>query len=302
MFAYRRTVFTLTLTLVLSLIGPLATSAAAPPAQADNVITYNVMVTGQIFDNDEEDIWVFNGQAGELVLIDMRAIDPDLDTYLTLTDATGNTLMTDDDGGEGYNSRIGPYTLPDNGEYTIIAGRYGGMGAYSLELTNLSTVPTIALNKPLVGVVNADQPSNYFLLDNTNNEELAMWRVEVQDDQLYSDPVLSVLGTGGVISSNELQDDTSYLDPVVPLIDELRSLWSRGTKPTPADPTKLSLPSLNWNYSIRRGLRRARLTLMRTCSRTISTRKQVSRFASRCTQIIAFRRRWTFAASITIST
>lgn len=215
MIANRRTLIAVSL-IIISLIAPLSQGSAAPPHQT-TTITYNTVVTGQIFDNDEEDSWVFNGQEGELILIDMRATDPNLDTYLTFMGPSGNTLMTDDDGGEGYNSRIGPFTLPASGEYTIIAARYSGIGAYTLELTNLTTVPTIAPGKPLVGVVNAERPTNYFLLDTTTSDDVIMWRVEISDDQLYSDPHLSILGPNGLISSNEMQFDTSYLDPVVPL-------------------------------------------------------------------------------------
>ena len=190
---------------------------AAPPQQgAPDRLAYGQTVRGRLSSNSPEDLWRFDGQAGDLVLIDMRASEPnDLDTYLTLRDSQGATLVTDDDGGEGLNSRIGPFELPATGSYTVAAARYSGTGDYTLQVMYLSTIPTITPGKPLVGVVNSSQPNNYFLFVADPDAAGDLLRVDVQDDLRYSDPHLSIYGPDDLIISTEYQRGAT-LDPFVP--------------------------------------------------------------------------------------
>jgi hypothetical protein len=57
------------------------------------------------------------------------------DTYLWLNDPQGKMVASDDDGGGGLNSRI-VYTPTESGDFTIIAGSFGGNGegAYSIAI------------------------------------------------------------------------------------------------------------------------------------------------------------------------
>jgi hypothetical protein len=50
-------------------------------------------------------------------------VSGDLDPYLILRDAAGNTLIEDDDSGGERNAAI-RYTLPDAGTYEIAMTRY----------------------------------------------------------------------------------------------------------------------------------------------------------------------------------
>jgi len=155
--------------LFLALSTGLSPASAAPLLQSGSRIAYNETVHGTITESSPEQQWSFTGHAGDLVLIDLHADSiSSLDTYLTLLDANGSTLMSDDDSGDSTNSRIGPYALPAEGSYTIVAGRYSGSGAYTLELKDLRTIPVLVPEKPLVGVVNAGDPSDYFLIDTGN--------------------------------------------------------------------------------------------------------------------------------------
>jgi hypothetical protein len=194
------------------IIGLSASLIAAAPAQQGMRIQYNEVVQGEITDSNSEQNWEFDGHTGDLILIDLRADGSDLDPYLTLLDPFGNPLLNDDDSGEGLNSRIGPLPLPGDGIYTIVAGRYGGLGAYSLELKNLSTIPALAPGKPLVGVVEADHTTDYFILDVGDSDTL--WRLEISDDQSYSDPYLAVYGAGGLLNTTE-SSGGGVIEPIV---------------------------------------------------------------------------------------
>lgn len=63
-----------------------------------------------------------DGQEGETIIISLTS--PDFDTYLILEDDQGNELAFNDDGGDGLNSRIGPFILPYSGSYTVVATSY----------------------------------------------------------------------------------------------------------------------------------------------------------------------------------
>ncbi len=76
----------------------------------------------------------FTGQAGDSVVI--AASSSSFDTVLTLSLAGGgNALASDDDGGSDSNSLIGPFTLPETGDYIISVRAYSdGAGEYTLSL------------------------------------------------------------------------------------------------------------------------------------------------------------------------
>lgn len=93
----------------------------APTDSAPISIDYGEVVTGTLIEPSNEQLYTFSGAAGDLITIEMSAIDPNLDTYLILRDPGGTQIATDDDGGSGFNSVLGPFTLPQGGTYTIVA-------------------------------------------------------------------------------------------------------------------------------------------------------------------------------------
>jgi hypothetical protein len=80
-----------------------------------------------------EDEWTFRGRAGQLARIDVMS--EQFDTYALLRLA-GMPLDSNDDGGEGTNSRL-VHVLPSDGEYTLIVTPYSssrGTGRYRVTL------------------------------------------------------------------------------------------------------------------------------------------------------------------------
>lgn len=231
---YRRA---LGLGLVTGLCLSVGGAAAAPPHQGSR-IQYNEVARGEVSETASEENWEFTGHSGDLILIDMRADGSDLDTYLTLVDPFGNSLLTDDDSGDGLNSRIGPYRLQSDGNYMILAGRYGGAGSYLLELKNLSTIPALSPGKPLIGVVDSAHTTNYFLLDVREGDTL--WRLEVIDDQSNTDPYLALYGSSGLITSTEF-DGGNRIDPIVPVDGEAYVAVVSWNIDSPGGPYQLEL-------------------------------------------------------------
>jgi hypothetical protein len=216
--------------LILCVVLGVATAADARPAAAQTSrIEYNETVHSNIAENANEERWEFSGHTGDLILIDMRADGSNLDSYLSLLDPFGSPLVSDDDGGEGLNARIGPYLLPSDGIYTILAGRYSGAGSYLLELKNLNTIPTITTGKPLAGVLDSSHTTDYFLLPAVAVDTL--WQLSVSDDQPNTEPYLALYGPSGLLTSTEY-DGGNSIDPVVALPDQTYvavASWNSGS-------------------------------------------------------------------------
>ncbi|MBI5961240.1 MAG: hypothetical protein HY866_21055 [Chloroflexi bacterium] len=212
MVPYRRIIWVV---LAVTALFALSPAEAAPLRQDGLRIVYNETVQGTITDSSSDQEWQFSGHTGDLLLIDLRANVSGLDTYLTLLGPDGSSLRTDDDGGDSTNSRIGPYQLASDGDYTIVAARYSGTGEYSLELKDLRTLPMITDGKPLVGALNAAHTNDYFLLSGDPDQPDAIWSLGITGDNPYALPYLSLYGPGGYISGTETAEDYEHLDPIV---------------------------------------------------------------------------------------
>jgi hypothetical protein len=72
-------------------------------------------------DPGERHSWLFEGTEGDSVTVSLVALDEDLDPFLQLFGPGGDELTSDDDGGEGWNSLIDRFELPESGTYRIVA-------------------------------------------------------------------------------------------------------------------------------------------------------------------------------------
>lgn len=106
------------------------------------VLTNGVPVTGTISDDDRFDVYVFDGSVNDVVTLQMDAAAGTLDTLLFLLGPTGLELASNDDAvpNETTNSLISSFTLPQNGQYVVLATHYGTIyggtnGTYQLTFT-----------------------------------------------------------------------------------------------------------------------------------------------------------------------
>jgi len=82
-----------------------------------------------------QDLWEFDGRAGQDVIIEMHSSE--LDAYLELHGPDGATVAEDDDSGDGTDAMI-VARLPRAGRYQIVARSYGDsrrIGFYDLSVT-----------------------------------------------------------------------------------------------------------------------------------------------------------------------
>lgn len=126
-----------------------ASSDAAPvevlaldPSKGGGTLTYGETVHGSLNNRYPEHNWTFDGRAGEHIIITMvdasgaGLIDPKIDLKV----ADGRVIASNDDVGsvrpDGMAERDArlEFDLPQDGVYTITAGRFGGRGEYILTL------------------------------------------------------------------------------------------------------------------------------------------------------------------------
>lgn len=99
-------------------------------------IAYGQGLSGVLTFAGQEDVWTFEGQAGDIVTIMMKGVG--MDSYLQLLNDNGSQLASNDDapGTGSLDSRINRIRLPEDGTYTIVASsfRSGSFGPYRLLL------------------------------------------------------------------------------------------------------------------------------------------------------------------------
>ncbi len=102
-------------------------------------------ITGSITPDNKFDVYVFEGQAEDVVTIGMEATSGTLDTVLYLLAPDGTELAQNDDAvpNETTDSLISNFTLPEDGQYIIIASHFGALfggttGVYSLTFQQVS--------------------------------------------------------------------------------------------------------------------------------------------------------------------
>ncbi|NDJ74773.1 MAG: hypothetical protein GYB65_00825, partial [Chloroflexi bacterium] len=150
--------------------------------------------------------YVFNGTADEMVTIDLQS--PDFDTYLELLDQDGNQLITNDDGGEGLNSRIAYYVLPYSGDYTILVRGYseGAVGGYTLTLQRQEPIPPV-----IDGPIAYGESASSTLINNTHTYLFSGAAGDYVTIEAYSDyylPVVELLDPAGNLLTST--DNTDY--------------------------------------------------------------------------------------------
>ena len=116
-------------------------------ASTSGRVTVGDTATGNVGSNGDRDWFAVELVAGRTYVIDLRGSPTDdgtlSDPYLGgIHDADGNLIArtTNDDGGEGYNSRV-TFTATESGTHYIAAGAAGifsGRGTYEVEVTDTS--------------------------------------------------------------------------------------------------------------------------------------------------------------------
>jgi hypothetical protein len=105
-------------------------------------LEFNQMITGEITDESYYVAYIFTGTSGDVVSIEMSSFSDSLDTYLILVNRRTRAILAendDDERSETTNAFISEFTLPETGEYIVLASRYQGIdgtssGEFSLQV------------------------------------------------------------------------------------------------------------------------------------------------------------------------
>lgn len=132
---------------------------------------------------------------GETLLIDV--VSDVIDPTLTLT-GPGGVRLFDDDGGEGFNSRL-IFTPAADGDATLLIADFaGGSGPFTLSAQPLVPEGTIAVGETLAGTLATQaQPPIYTLTGEPGT------RVLIHLDSLAFDTVLTGVNERGELSTND---------------------------------------------------------------------------------------------------
>lgn len=185
-----------------------------PVSGAETIIlTPEAPMAGAIQAPGEEHRYTFHAEAGQAVTIVMQAPPGGLlDSYLELRGPDGATLVVNDDGGGGVDSRINNFILPVSGEYTLLAYgfNHASFGSYGLRLSLGTPVPTptpTPTQRPGGGPISIGETRSGAI--NTSGQ-VDLWQLSARPGQYVTinlravsgtalDPYLEVLDPDGVV-------------------------------------------------------------------------------------------------------
>lgn len=157
-------------------------------------LAYGESAVGSLDNQQFARYYSFTAQASDLVTINLeRGGSGDLDAYVTLADIDFQSLIEDDDSGEGQNARIADYRIPADGRYHIIASRFEGAtgatsGEYRLSLDKLDNpfselppdIVTLSYGTSVTGEISADNPDDLYVFYGRAGEvvSISMTRID----------------------------------------------------------------------------------------------------------------------------
>jgi 5-hydroxyisourate hydrolase-like protein (transthyretin family) len=133
-------------------------STPAPTAAPQAIPEGSGVFTGRLTTDSPSASYTFEGNAGEDVVLSVTS--PDFDTYLTLLDRNGVELAFNDDVDASLNSRIGPFTLPYDGSYSVVVTSF----AYATDATPAFGAYRLLIERVITGSIEDDTPV-FFDLD-----------------------------------------------------------------------------------------------------------------------------------------
>ena len=184
---------------------------------------------GMLRESGATDIWRFDGQPDQPVIVEARSAD--FDPMVRLFSPTGNELTWDDDSGVETDS-FAVAILPDAGQYLVHVTAFGdGTGDYDV---NVGTVhQALALDRPTEGRLTDSGGTGLWLLEGEKGQEITVEAhsedfdtvvrliASTGEELIWDDD--SGTGTNSLAVAN-LPDIGNYLVQVMPFNEK----WFRG--------------------------------------------------------------------------
>jgi hypothetical protein len=169
---------------------------------------YGQRVTGELSAEETQAEYTFHAEAGTVISIDLTSND--FDATLTLLEGDSRSqLVYNDDGGINRNSRIGPYVLPDDGDYHIVVSGLGTPeGEYMLTLNRADPIP-VDIGRAVEGQISGGQAA-YFSFEGHSGDVVD---VRVDTGNEFDTALTVITPTSSEIASAE--DVSDEVDPFV---------------------------------------------------------------------------------------
>lgn len=158
----------------------------------------NQFITENLSSSRPELRFVFEGEEGEMLL--MSADSAEFDTYMVLYDEDGDEIARNDDSNGTLNSQIGPFELPEDGEYTVLLTSYYYFnygeaigGEFNFRLETVSITET-AYGEALELEISAESASQFIEFEGSAGDVISV----------------SVNSNGSIDTTLSLLDPTGY--------------------------------------------------------------------------------------------
>lgn len=94
--------------------------------ESGSALRFGDTVASTITDAEPQIYYTFRAQRGDIITLTMRRDSGTLDPFLRIVNASRQIIAENDDFGASRNARIERFTIQQDGQYLIIASRYGG--------------------------------------------------------------------------------------------------------------------------------------------------------------------------------
>jgi hypothetical protein len=195
---------------------------------------------------DERHVYIFNGQAGEYVTIQMGRVSGTVDPILTLYTPQGNAMATDDNSGGNRAAAIRNITLPEDGVYSIAAEGDGLPGSYWISLAVgeilLPVTPTVKIPTATPHMETLTPPIPTAVMGNRLEDHVVVAQEVLEPGEFDRFPIFAAAGefltigvsprglsqfepyveiygpTGELVASASSQDGIAIRDALIPMM------------------------------------------------------------------------------------
>ncbi len=193
---------------------PAFAQSGAATEEASGTIAVGQTVNGTLTNAHPSASYTLAGTAGESISIHLTS--DTFDAYLVLEDSTGTSLVENDDS-DGTNAAISNFSLPSDGNYTIVAesyGQYDGTGAetgdYTLAVTE-QQVNRIEYSQTIQDQLTTDAYSKDYTFSGQEGDTIVA--TEASTDSNFDAYLYLLDSTGSQLTSND--DSGSSLDAAI---------------------------------------------------------------------------------------
>lgn len=188
-------------------------------SESGSALRYGDTVVNVITNDQPEVYYSFRAERGDIVTLTMRRGSGNLDPYLRIVNAARQIIAENDDMPGSYDSRIDNFVIQEDGQYLIIATRYGfaggtSTGSFFLTLaraagSGVGGSPQVAIRlrsgQPHEGEITAERYQVFYSFD-AQRDDVVTIRMNRLTGSL--DPFLELTNAGlqPLASNDDIQD------------------------------------------------------------------------------------------------